>query len=29
MDKIREASLEELQSVVPVDAAQSIKAHLE
>jgi excinuclease ABC subunit C len=29
MDKIREASLEELLSVVPVDAAQSIKAHLE
>src|SRR5512147_402392 len=29
MDKIRAASLEELKSVVPGDAAQSIKAHLE
>jgi len=29
MDKIRTASLEELKSVVPEDAAQSIKAHLE
>ena len=29
VDKIRAASLEELQSVVPEDAAQSIKAHLE
>jgi excinuclease ABC subunit C len=29
MDKIRAASLEELKSIVPADAAQSIKAHLE
>jgi excinuclease ABC subunit C len=29
VDKIRAASLEELKSVVPEDAAQSIKAHLE
>jgi len=29
MDKIRTASLEELKSIVPEDAAQSIKAHLE
>lgn len=29
VDKIREASLEELTTVVPTDAAQSIKAHLE
>jgi len=29
MDKIRAASLEELKSVVPEDAAHSIKAHLE
>lgn len=29
MDKIRTASLEELQSIVPADAAQSIKANLE
>jgi excinuclease ABC subunit C len=29
VDKIRDASLEELKSVVPEDAAQSIKAHLE
>ncbi len=29
MDKIREASLEELKAVVPENAAQSIKAHLE
>jgi excinuclease ABC subunit C len=29
MDKIRAASLEELQTIVPKDAAQSIKAHLE
>jgi excinuclease ABC subunit C len=29
VDKIRAASLEDLQSVVPADAAQSIKAHLE
>jgi excinuclease ABC subunit C len=29
VDKIREASLEELRTVVPADAAKSIKAHLE
>jgi excinuclease ABC subunit C len=29
VDKIRAASLEELKSVVPEDAAHSIKAHLE
>jgi len=29
VDKIREASVEELMAVVPKDAAQSIKAHLE
>jgi excinuclease ABC subunit C len=29
VDKIREASLEELMTIVPRDAAQSIKAHLE
>jgi excinuclease ABC subunit C len=29
IDKIREASLEELKTVVPENAAQSIKAHLE
>jgi excinuclease ABC subunit C len=29
MDKIREASLEELSGVVPADAAESIKEHLE
>jgi excinuclease ABC subunit C len=29
VDKIREASVEELRTVVPEDAAQSIKAHLE
>jgi excinuclease ABC subunit C len=29
IDKIREASLEELKAVVPENAAQSIKAHLE
>ena len=29
VDKIRAASVEELKSVVPEDAAQSIKAHLE
>ena len=29
VDKIREASIEELMAIVPKDAAQSIKAHLE
>jgi excinuclease ABC subunit C len=29
VDKIRAASVKELQSIVPEDAAQSIKAHLE
>jgi excinuclease UvrABC nuclease subunit len=29
MDKIREASIEDLTDVVPKDAAHSIKAHLE
>jgi excinuclease ABC subunit C len=29
IDKIREASIEELKTVVPENAAQSIKAHLE
>jgi excinuclease ABC subunit C len=29
MDKIREASIEELMAIVPRAAAQSIKAHLE
>jgi excinuclease ABC subunit C len=29
VDKIREATVEELKVVVPEDAAQSIKAHLE
>jgi excinuclease ABC subunit C len=29
MDKIRDASVEELKAVVPESAAQSIKAHLE
>jgi excinuclease UvrABC nuclease subunit len=29
LDKIREASLEELKAVIPENAAQAIKAHLE
>jgi excinuclease ABC subunit C len=29
VDKIREATVEELKTVVPEDAANSIKAHLE
>ena len=29
VDKIREATLEELKTVLPENAAQSIKAHLE
>jgi len=29
MDKIKEASIEDLRGVVPEDAARSIKAHLE